>query len=56
MIWLGTFSTADEASESYKFKNLEFEELVMAKNAKKDKFVTYLMKNIFRMMNLNKNH
>ncbi|KAG5570903.1 hypothetical protein H5410_060669 [Solanum commersonii] len=34
LIWLGTFNTADEASESYKSKNLEFEEQVMAKNAK----------------------
>ncbi|MCD9643920.1 hypothetical protein HAX54_031805 [Datura stramonium] len=35
MIWLGTFVTAEEASESYKSKKLVFEELVMAKNAKK---------------------
>ncbi|KAH0668619.1 hypothetical protein KY289_023112 [Solanum tuberosum] len=35
MIWLGTFITADEAFESYKSKKVQFEELVMAKDAKK---------------------
>ncbi|XP_015075253.1 ethylene-responsive transcription factor ERF119-like [Solanum pennellii] len=35
LIWLGTFVTADEAYESYKSKKVEFEELVMAKEAKK---------------------
>ncbi|KAK4715418.1 hypothetical protein R3W88_013756 [Solanum pinnatisectum] len=35
MVWLGTFVTADEAFESYKSKKLQFEELVMAKEAKK---------------------
>ncbi|KAG5603846.1 hypothetical protein H5410_025338 [Solanum commersonii] len=35
MVWLGTFVTADEAFESYKSKKLQFEELVMAKQAKK---------------------
>ncbi|MCD7446631.1 hypothetical protein HAX54_012117 [Datura stramonium] len=35
MIWLGTFITAEEASESYKSKKLVFEELLMAKIAKK---------------------
>ncbi|WMV28229.1 hypothetical protein MTR67_021614 [Solanum verrucosum] len=35
MVWLGTFVTADEAFESYKSKKLQFEELVMAKDAKK---------------------
>ncbi|XP_055805387.1 dehydration-responsive element-binding protein 1F-like [Solanum dulcamara] len=38
-IWLGTFITVDEACESYKSKQLEFEELVMAKNAKKGKIL-----------------
>ncbi|KAH0674983.1 hypothetical protein KY285_022784 [Solanum tuberosum] len=35
MVWLGTFVTADEAFESYKSKKVQFEELVMAKEAKK---------------------
>ncbi|WMV28227.1 hypothetical protein MTR67_021612 [Solanum verrucosum] len=35
-IWLGTFTTIDEASARYKSKKLEFEELMIAKNAKKD--------------------
>ncbi|XP_049405409.1 ethylene-responsive transcription factor ERF119-like [Solanum stenotomum] len=35
-IWLGTFTTVDEASARYKSKKLEFEELMIAKNAKKD--------------------
>ncbi|KAK4715417.1 hypothetical protein R3W88_013755 [Solanum pinnatisectum] len=35
-IWLGTFTTVDEAFARYKSKKLEFEELIIAKNAKKD--------------------
>ncbi|KAM3203741.1 hypothetical protein P3L10_031367 [Capsicum annuum] len=35
IIWLGTFITAEDASKNNESKKLEFEELVMAKRAKK---------------------
>ncbi|KAK4707203.1 hypothetical protein R3W88_033218 [Solanum pinnatisectum] len=36
MIWLGTFNIIHEVSVSYKSKEIEFEELVIAKYAKED--------------------
>ncbi|PHT67751.1 hypothetical protein T459_27238 [Capsicum annuum] len=55
MIWLGTFVTVEDASKSYESKNLEFEELVLAKSAKMARFSKNLIKNLVLLIKLKKN-